>query len=224
MLNLTVSERDLKAAEDAIIRQALRALRDALDENTRGLEQDLEKITRMAVPGRLWRAWASESFPRGGRIAVEPRGEVYVNGSARSQGAMRFHTEEGRIKSKEAGGFLAIPTKAAGSRGRGRNLTPGEWERITGQKLEFIYTKRKFGLLVAKGVTNGRTGAFRASTARRAKGDARRGKVREAAPVVIFVLVPFVNFKPSFAIKPLVDRRQKLVEGRIRSLLREGRR
>lgn len=223
MLNLTVSERDLKAAEDSIIRQALRAMRDALDENTRGLEQDLEKITRMAVPGRLWRAWASESFPARGRIAVEPRGEVYVKGGARSQGAMRFHTEEGRIQSKEAGGWLAIPTKAAGSRGRARNLTPGEWERITGQRLEMVYTKRNFALLVANGVTNARTGSFRTATSRRTKGDARRGKVREAKPIVIFVLVPFVSFKPSFAIKPLVDRRQKMMEGRIRGLLREGR-
>lgn len=220
MFRLEVSDRDLSAAADEIIRDILRELRTAIDEETRGLEKDLEGITRMAVPGKLWRAWTSETFPTGGRIARAPEGEVYVKGGDRAQGAMVFHTQTGRIRSKD-GQYLAIPTKAAGSRGRKRNLTPGEWERITGQRLDFIYTKRKFALLVANGVTNARTGSFRQATARRAKGDARRGVVREARPVVIFVLIPFVNFKPGFSIETVVQRREASLASRVDRIARQ---
>ncbi|MBN8843252.1 MAG: hypothetical protein J0H88_08385 [Sphingomonadales bacterium] len=219
-MRLEVSERDLAAAADDIIRDVLRELRDAVEEETRGLEKDLEGITRMAVPGRLWRAWTSETFPKGGRIARVPEGEVYVKGGDRSQGAMTFHTDSGRIRSRD-GQYLAIPTKAAGGRGRGRNLTPGEWEKITGQRLEFVYTKRKFALLVASGVTNARTGRYRQATPRRAAGDARRGKVREAKPIVIFVLVPFVNFKPSFSVEHQLQRRQASLAARVGRIARQ---
>ena len=112
MFGLTLSERDLRSAQDAMIREGLGALSRAVAEETRELEQDLEKITRLAVRGKLWRAWKSESWPRGGKAAVRPKGEVYVNGGSRSQGAMGFFTEEGRIKSKD-GYWLAIPTPAA---------------------------------------------------------------------------------------------------------------
>jgi hypothetical protein len=219
MFRLEVSDRDLAAAADEMIRDVLRELRGAVAEETRGLEKDLEGITRMAVPGRLWRAWTSETFPTGGRLSREPSGEVYVKGGDRSQGAMVFQTESGRITAKD-GQWLAIPTKAAGSRGRGRKLSPGDWERATGQRLEFVYTKRHFALLVANGVTNARTGAYRRATTRRAKGDARRGKVREAKPIVIFVLIPMVNFKPAFSVETLQRRRETALVGRIGQIAR----
>lgn len=220
MFRLDVSDRDLAAAADEMIRDVLRDLRGAVAEETRGLEKDLEGITRMAVPGRLWRAWTSETFPTGGRLSRVPSGEVYVKGGDRSQGAMTFQTQTGRITAKD-GQWLAIPTKAAGSRGRGRKLSPGDWERATGQRLEFVYTgKKRFALLVANGVTNARTGRFRQPTARRAAGDARRGKVREAKPIVIFVLIPMVDFKPAFSIETLQRRRETALAGRIGQLAR----
>lgn len=218
MLRLDVSERDLAAAADAIVRETLTELSQAVAEETRGLEQDLEGITRMAVPGRLWRAWKSESFPKGGGPAREPAGEVYVNGGNRSQGAMVFATQKGRISHRGGDGeWLAVPTKAAGSRGRGRNLTPSEWERITGQRLTYRPSKSNsnVGLLVADGVTNRRSGAFRPATEQRAKGDARRGAVRNAKPIVIFVLIPFVDFRPAFSVDMVYERRAGLLAARV---------
>lgn len=220
MFGVIVSERDLKAAEDAIIRETLGDLSQAVAEQTRAMEKDLEGITRMAVPGKLWRAWKSESWPAGGKPALRPKGEVYVNGGARSQGAMIFATQQGRIKSKNDF-WLAIPTAAAGSRGRIRELTPGEWERTHGKKLDFIYRPGKPGLLVARGTTNQRTGTFRPLTAKRSKADQRRGYVRGEQSVIIFVLVPYVDFKPAFAIEPIKARNGKLLADRVGRLIKE---
>lgn len=220
MFGLTLSDRDLAAAQDAMIREGLGAMSQAVAEETRALEQDLEKITRLAVPGRLWRAWASVSWPKGGKAAIKPKGEVYVNGGHRSQGAMRFFTEEGRIRSKD-GYWLAIPTPAAGSQGRGRTLTPGNWERTHGQRLEFVYRPGKPSLLIARGTKNQRTGSFRPVTAKRTQADRRRGIVRKERAIVIFVLVPYVNFKPSFSVQRVAERREKLLAGRISRLIRE---
>lgn len=222
MFGLTLSERDLRSAQDAMIREGLGALSRAVAEETRELEQDLEKITRLAVRGKLWRAWKSESWPKGGKAAVRPKGEVYVNGGSRSQGAMRFFTEEGRIKSKD-GYWLAIPTPAAGSQGRGRTLTPGNWEKTHGQRLEFIYRPGKPALLIARGTKNKRTGTFRSLTDKRRAADQRRGMVRKERAIVIFVLVPYVDFKPAFSVKMVAARREKLLAGRITRLIREQR-
>lgn len=202
MIRMTLSDADLKSAEEEIIRATLRDLRTAVDEETRGLEKDLEGLTRMAVRGRLWRAWKSETFPRGGGIAREPGGEVYVSGGARSQGAMVFQTESGRISAKD-GGWLAIPTKAAGRGARGRSMTVREWEARHGEKLDMVYTKRHFALLVADG-----------SPTMAARNSGRRIR-RRRKPIVIFVLIPFVGFRPSFAIEPVHRRREASLAGRI---------
>lgn len=222
MFGLTYSEADIRAAEDAMIRAALGDLSQAVAEETRGLEEDLEAATRAAVPGRLWRAWKSESWPAGGAPALKPKGEVYVNGGPRSQGAMTFATTTGRIKSQNDF-YLAIPTPAAGSRGRIRELTPGEWERRTGQKLRFVYRPGKPSLLVAEGALNQRTGTYRELTDRRKAGDKRRGVQRGLATIIIFVLLPYVDFRPAFAIEPIAERRQQMLASRVERMINERR-
>lgn len=222
MFGLIVNDTTLREAEDAMVREALGQLSMAVAEQTRALEKDLEGITRMAVPGRLWRAWQSQSWPAGGKPAVNPRGEVYVNGGKRSQGAMLFHTQQGRIRSRD-GYYLAVPTPAAGSRGRIRDLTPGEWERRTGKRLRFVYRPGKPSLLVAEGTLNQRSGTYRELTDRRTKADQRRGYVRGAATVIIFVLLPYVDFKPSFAIEPIARRREGVLARRVEQMIGEAR-
>jgi hypothetical protein len=168
----------LRAARDRVTRSVLADARESVAEVTRALEKELEGLTRLAVKGKLWRAWKSDVFPSKGRIAREPTGTVYVNGGNRSVGAMTFFSQRGRIKGR-AGQWLAIPTEAAGSRGRQRDLTPGEWEDRNGQKLRLIYGKNgRPGRLVAQGTTNKRTGSYRAITRRRTAADERRGYMR----------------------------------------------
>lgn len=86
------------------------------------------------------------------------------------------------IRSKN-GFWLAIPTPAAGKSTRGGKITPGEWERRTGLRLQFVYRRSGPSLLVAEGRLNtkGRAVASRSKTG--------RGVV--TAP--IFLLVPQVK-------------------------------
>ncbi|HVJ02359.1 MAG TPA: DUF6441 family protein [Sphingomonas sp.] len=206
--DLQLDSAQLASVADGITRQYLRAGKEAVAETTKWLERELEGITREAVPGRLWRAWASSVYPKGAKIARDPAGEVFLNGrpGGRTYGAMAFWSQPGRIEGK-SGQWLAIPTPAAGSRGRSRFLTPGEWERRTGQRLRFVYRGgRRSALLVAEGVTNGRTGSYRPITRARTAADNRRGFQRGAQTVVIFVLVPTVAFANRISIKPTVDR------------------
>lgn len=206
-IRISVSEKELRDAADSLIRDLLGDLRDAVSDETRGLEQDLEKITRLSVKGKLWRAWKSDVFPKSG-IANEPRGRVIINGGRRSVGAMTFFTREGRITAG-GGGYLAIPTDAAGPRGARRDLTPGEWEKRTGKKLRFVYRRGRPSLLVLddaritgrKGVARGRI------TKRQGPG--------YGATVVVFVLLPYVDFSPRFAVGPLIDRREDMLKTNI---------
>jgi hypothetical protein len=209
--DLVLNTGALSAVSDALARKYLTAGKASVVDATKWLERELEALTRDAVPGKLWRAWASETFPRGGGIARNPAGTVFVNGRKRSEGAMKFWTQPGRI-SGSYGQWLAIPTDAAGSRGRMRDLTPGQWEAATGQRLRFVYRGgRRSALLVAEGTVNARSGGYRAITRKRTAADARRGFVRGNASIVIFVLVPFVAFGNRVAIGPAV----RQAEGRM---------
>lgn len=202
-LDLILDSPRLRAEKERLARFVLTAAKNAVGEATKGLERELEAVTKNAAGGRLWRAWASNVFPKTG-LAREPSGSVYVKGGARSTGAMTFFSRSGRIKAK-SGRFLAIPTPAAGSKGRGRNLTPAEWEARTGEKLRFVYRRSGPSLLVAEGVLNTRSGTYRRLTGRRSKADERRGFRRGVTTIVIFVLIPQVAFANRFAIEPIVE-------------------
>lgn len=203
-VSLQFDQASLIAAQEQSMRRALTASTNAVRVTTRELERDLEDLVRAAVPGRLWRSLASNVFPRSG-IAREPSGTVYVNGGRRSRGAFQFFTQPGRITGKD-GFYLAIPTAAAGSRGRLRDLTPGEWERRNGIKLRFVYRPGRASLLVAdEGTLNGRTGTFRPITRKRTAADARRGFTRGSATVPIFVLIASVAFGNKVSLQPAIN-------------------
>lgn len=189
-----------KLAEDGdkLVRRVLAGATSAVGGATRALELDLEAATRAAVPGKLWRAWASQSYPRTGP-ARNPVGEVFVNGGRRARGAIKFFTEPGAIRGSY-GQFLAIPLPAAGPRGRLRDLTPGEWERQTGKRLRFVYRPGRPSLLVVDdAVLSGKSRIARPNTARRIAAG------RASATVPIFVLLPLVRHRNSVAVEPLVQ-------------------
>ena len=160
----------------------------AVQRATRQLEQDLEAQTRGATPGNAWRAWKSITYPNSARPAKNPVGYVLGNGGRRTQGMLEYWSQPG-VNRSAAGFWRAIPTKAAGSRGRDRNLTPGQWERRTGIKLRMVPPrtggKGRYALLVADGTfAKNRSGRLRKFTARREK------QGREEVTTVIFVLIP----------------------------------
>lgn len=193
----------LRGAREDSIRGMLTAAKRTIELVTREYEQKLEEETRQVSSGKLWRAWASDIRPKAkGQIAREPAGYIYINGRDRTRGAIEFLTSSGRVESKTPGGYLAIPLPAAGSRGRARNLTPAEWERLTGQKLIYIYRGgNRPALLVAKGTTNNRSGGYRAITRKRTKADERRGYVRGEQMIPIFVLVAPYAFRGKFSVE-----------------------
>lgn len=191
---------------DRVVRGYLSAGTQAVGKTTRRVEKRLEAATASAVGGKLWRAWQSTSFPKSGP-ARNPAGTIWLKGNARGRtgGAVRFWTQPGEIRGK-SGQYLAIPLPTAGSRGRSRDLTPGEWERINGQRLRFVYRRGRASLLVADaGTLNGRTGSFRPITRQRTAADERRGHVRHQATIPIFVLLPLVKHRNAFAIEPIIN-------------------
>jgi len=210
-ISLDIDLESVAAVEDQTIRRVLTAASRAVQRVTRRLEKNLEATTRAAVPGRLWRAWTSEVAPKAGRIAREPAGWVRLNSRrwkdgrmTRTYGAMEYWSSPGAIRGTH-GNYLAIPTRAAGSQGRARDLTPGEWERQTGKKLRLIKSEDrggsgKAGLLVADmATTSKRTGVYRPITRQRTAADQRRGYVRGEQSVPIFVLVQSVPFADAFS-------------------------
>lgn len=194
---LTLDGRSVDKAADAIVRAHLSAGTRAIVGTTRGLEKKLERATEQAAGGKLWRAWQSSAFPTSGP-ARNPAGTIWLKGGARTRGAVKFWTEPGTIRGSR-GQYLAIPIPAAGSRGRARDLTPGEWERRTGIRLRFVYRPGRASLLVADNATLGTKGTARANTARRIAAG------RLSATVPIFVLIPMLKFRNAFSLAPMIN-------------------
>jgi hypothetical protein len=195
--DLTLDGGKITGDADRLVRSYLTAGTQAIATVTKRLERKLEGATQAAVPGRLWRAWQSSTYPKSGP-AQDPVGTIWLKGGARTRGAVAFWTQPGAIRGK-GGQYLAIPLPAAGSRGRARNLTPGEWERAHGVRLKFIYRRGRASLLVAENaVLSGRAQVARANTPRRIAA----GRANMTVP--IFVLLPLVKFRNAFAINPLV--------------------
>lgn len=72
-------------------------------------------------------------------------------------------------------------------------------------KLRYVYRPGKPALLVVdEATTNARTGSARPITRKRTAADLRRGFVRGAQTVPIFVLLPTVPFSAKFSIDSVV--------------------
>lgn len=187
---------------DVTERASLSAVREA----TASLRGRLRSAMESAAGGKAGKAFSSRVYPNADTSS--PAGIVYPRGGARTRGMVEFFTQPGSVRGRR-GQFLAIPTPAAGSTGRRRDLTPGEWERRTGQKLQFIYRRGRPSLLVAKGTTNNRSAAYRPITRARSKADERRGYFRGEQTVIIFVLIPSVPHANRFSMTPLINASEK---------------
>lgn len=216
-IRLEVDRQRMDGVAEEIIGRALLAGTRTIRDATRRLEKDFEGLFRGAVPGQAWRVWASKVYPRGDKGSYNPVGEVFANGGARSQGLVSYYTQAGTNRAKD-GFWLAYPLPAAGSRGRSRAITPGEWERAHGVRLQFVYKGMAgFAMLVAVGVfAKNNSGTFRAPTAGRLKD-------RHPSSIPIFLLIPYQRHANSVALEPAVMRaHQYVVESYGRRLKRSA--
>jgi len=143
-----------------------------------GLKADWRSdIVRAGLGARLSRTIRSKSFPGSGN-SINSAALVWSN-APKIVGA---HEEGSRIRSR-SGGWLAIPTPAAGKGPRGGRITPEQFEKKSGLRLRFIYRRGAASLLVAEGrlSSRGTVGASRSKTG------------RGVATVPVFILVPQVK-------------------------------
>lgn len=219
--DLTVDDAKLNRDLDRWISDVLRAGTQAVAATTRDLEKALEAATRSAVPGRLWRAWKSDTWPRNGGPAYVPTGRVFVNGKSgpRSMGAMQYWTQPGINKAKSSR-WLAVPLPSAFGGRRVRDASPAQWERQHGMKLQFVWRgANKPPLLVAVGATDrfGRMVKFNPAKV-------RGGQAQSQTSFPVFALIPHQRFANRVAIEPTVRRHEGILardfEARVQKLER----
>ena len=157
--------------------------------------------------GNLSRSVKARGFPR--QPSMNAAALAYVEPRAAARAALAF--DQGAVIRAQRGRFLAIPTEAAGfRRGRGRDgqfsgLTPGEWERRTGQRLRLISRRGRPSLLVAEGRL-GKAGRYAVSRSKTGRG---------LTTVVIFVLVPQVTLRRRLDLVSAADRWASALPGMI---------
>lgn len=197
---------EIKAAEGAVT-AGMRAATDGLKSELRA------QITDAGLGSRLARTWRGEVFPKG-KSSIAAAGFVW----SKAPGIVRVY-EEGAVIRSTRGFFLAIPTAAAGRFGDGgKKITPGGWERRTGQRLRFVFRRGAPSLLVAdlRARTGKRGGFGRASATALRTG-------RGLATVPIFVLVPQVTFKKRLDVAGAAARWQARLPGLVVGNWREPR-
>jgi len=169
---------DLIAAMAAEIKAGEKAVSTAMREAGTGLKTAWRtQITSAGLGRRLANSIRSQTYPKSGD-SLSAAALVWSQAPV----IIRAHDTGPLIRSKN-GFWLAIPTAAAGKSARGGRITPGEWERRQGLKLQFIYRRQGPSLLVAEGRLNtkGRAVASKSKTG------------RGVATVPIFLLVPQVK-------------------------------
>ena len=187
---------DLVAVMAAEIKAGERAVSAAMREAGMGLKTAWRsQITGAGLGRRLANTIRSQTFPKSGEslnAAALVWSQAPVIVSAHDTGPL--------IRSK-SGLWLAIPTAAAGKSTRGGRITPGEWERRRGLRLQFVYRKRGPSLLVAEGRLNSR-----------GLGVASRSKTgRGLASVPIFLLVRQVKLTKRLDLARDAERAQAAV-------------
>lgn len=174
---------------------------------TRGIAATSNKIkgawrdeVRRALGQRLSQAVRSRVYPDK-EPSMDAAGLVYVRpGKGGKGGAAEIVSahESGSVIRSADGFWLAIPTEEAGTI-RGKKMTPGEWERRTGMRLQFVYRSGGPSLLVA----TGRLYKDRLGKGRMLKSGAYgKGSVTS----VIFLLVPQVRLRKRLSLQAKASR------------------
>ena len=187
------------------------------------MEQEI-RVGKMAALGAVaavgaaiqadWRGQIS-SAGLGRRLANSVRYDVYPKGlGSLNASAMIWSRAKKIVGAFESGvdirakngNWLAIPLPAAGKSGRNGRITPGEWERRRGRRLQFIQRKRGGALLVDTGqVIRGPSNFGRGSVA--------RGFRNKSVP--IFVLVPRVRLQKRLGLHTAADRLARSMGARL---------
>lgn len=176
--------------------------------------EDEIRIGRLAALGAVtgvgatikdnWRGQIS-SAGLGRRLGNTVRMEAYPKQGSLNAAALVWSKAKKIVGAFETGveitaknaRFLAIPLPAAGTSTRNGRITPGEWERRRGRKLQFIQRRRGGALLVDNGTVIRGPSTF-------GRGGVARGFKNRSVP--IFVLVPRVRLQKRLGLLTAADR------------------
>lgn len=191
---------------------AERSVTASVRESAEGLKAELRaQVTAAGLGVRLANTWRSRVYPQG-RPSISAAGMVWSNAPT----IVRAFDEGPVIRSKD-GFWLAIPLPAAGKGRRGKKITPGEWERLHGQRLRFVYRRGRPSLLVADNqrARGGKRGGFALASGKAIAA----GRV---ATVAIFLLVPQVHLRKRLNIDPAGKRWIDALPHRVVRLMQAG--
>ena len=154
-------EEDLARIQTATVREATTLFRDDVRQETRQAF-----IGRKDFRNRLPMAWRMRAYPEAG-ASLDPAGWVYVRGprpgsgsNATSAATLIDAFQRGVTIGARRGGWLAVPTDAAGQRAptlgaakvgrfsQTERITPAGFERRSGMKLRFVPASPGKALLV----------------------------------------------------------------------------
>lgn len=164
-----------------------------------------------AVGGAIKTDWRGQIVQAGlgRRLGNTVRSEVYPKSGGSLNAAALVWSKAKKIVgafetgveiTAKGGRFLAIPLPAAGKSNRNGKITPSEWERRRGRRLQYIERKSGGALLVDTGtVIRGPSTFGRGGVAR---GSRKLGR----DPVPIFVLVPRVRLQKKLGLYASADR------------------
>ncbi|MFT7596230.1 MAG: hypothetical protein ACI8R4_003565 [Paracoccaceae bacterium] len=138
------------------------------------------QIAQAGLGHRLARSIRNKTYPERGE-SLDAAAFIW----SKAPKIIHAHDRGVLIRSKN-GFYLAIPTEAAGKGRGGARLTPGEWERRRGMRLQFIYRRNGPSLLVAEKARINTRGTAIASRS-------KTGRGQVTAP--IFLLVPQVKLR-----------------------------
>jgi hypothetical protein len=186
---VAVLQGDLNELLKVELRSAERAVTAGIREATDGLKTELRRqVTSAGLGSRLANTWRGEVYPKG-EPSIGAAGYIW----SKAPGIVRLYAEGAVIRSKH-GLYLAISTPAAGKYGDAREkITPGDWERIHGMRLRFVYRRGSPSLLVADNARLSKRGRAAANIGRR-QGDAFT-RLSGRTTVPLFILVPQVTVR-----------------------------
>jgi len=195
---------------------AERSVTTSVRESAEGLKSELRaQVTAAGLGVRLANTWRSRVYPQG-RPSISAAGLVWSNAPT----IVRAFDEGPVIRSKD-GFWLAIPLPAAGKARRGKKLTPGEWERLHGQRLRFVYRRGRPSLLVADN-QRARGGKYGGNGGGFALASGKAIAAGRVATVVIFLLVPQVHLRKRLNIDPAGKRWIDALPHRVVRLMQAG--